>query len=311
MLLDNIAHLPRARACVPPGSGEAWVRHQRGRTDLLDYYAQPGPMTDPQDQAALLNDLPADIPSLVKIVQGVMVHIFWAERYGLTLSDERKQEVNLRFVNKMLARMIELDDRPLTVARELDRKLIGNCRDHTTLLCSILRHQAVPARARCGFGAYFTPNHYEDHWVCEYWNAAQQRWILVDAQLDQLQRDSLKITFDPLDVPRDQFITGGPAWQMIRSDGADPDRFGIFEWHGQWFAQDNLVRDFLALNKIELLPWDGWGLMAGPEDVVSAHDLTLLDRIAAHTIDPDAKFDDLRALYANDPRLHARPEWWV
>jgi hypothetical protein len=50
--------------------------------------------------------------------------------------------------------------------------------------------------------------------------------------------------------------------------------------------------------------------MAGPEDVVSANDLTLLDRIAALTIDPDAAFDNLRALYANDPRLHTRPEWW-
>ena len=49
-----------------------------------------------------------------------------------------------------------------------------------------------------------------------------------------------------------------------------PDQFGIFDWHGQWFVQDNLVRDFLSLNKIELLPWDGWGLMAGPEDVVSS-----------------------------------------
>jgi hypothetical protein len=280
------------------------------RTDLLTYYAQPGPMTDPQDQAHLLNDLPTDILSLVKVVQGVMVHIFWSERYGLQLSDERKQEVNLRFVDKMLARIIELDDRPLTMARDLDHKFVGNCRDHSTLLCAMLRHQGVPARARCGFGAYFTPGHYEDHWVGEYWNTAQQRWILVDAQLDQVQCEALNIPFDPLDVPRDQFVIGGQGWQMVRSGGADPDSFGIFEWHGQWFVQDNLVRDFLSLNKIELLPWDGWGLMAGPEDVVSADDVALLDRIAALTIDPDAAFDDLRSLYTSDPRLHTRPEWW-
>ena len=151
------------------------------RTDLLSYYAQPGPLTDPQSCASWLNDLPADIPSLVKVVQGVMVHIFWAERYGLSLSDQRKDEVNLRFIPKMLARLAALDDRPLTAPRELERKLVGNCRDHSTLLCSILRWQGVPARARCGFGAYFMPDHYEDHWVCEYWHAAHQRWILVDA----------------------------------------------------------------------------------------------------------------------------------
>ena len=268
-------------------------------------------MTDPQDQAHLLADLPTDIPSLVKVVQGVMVHIFWADRYGLTLSDERKDEVNLRFIPKILARIHDLDLQPLTIARPLDQKFVGNCRDHTTLLCSILRRQGVPARARCGFGAYFNPGTYEDHWVCEYWNADQQRWIMVDAQLDQFQRDGLKITFDPLDVPPDQFISGGRAWQLIRSGGVNPNSFGIFDWRGQWFVQNDLVRDLLALNKIELLPWDGWGLMVEPEDGVSTDDLTLLDRIAALTIDPDAAFDDIRALCASDPRLHKRPEWWA
>src|SRR5690606_37876997 len=102
------------------------------------------------------------------------------------------------------------------------RRLIGNCRDFTVMLCAMLQHQGVPARARCGFGAYFLPNHYEDHWVCEYWNADQGRWILVDAQLDTLQQEALKIGFDTLDVPHDQFITGGKAWQMTRSGEADP-----------------------------------------------------------------------------------------
>jgi Transglutaminase-like superfamily len=282
------------------------------RTDLLNYYAEPGPMTDPHDQAHLLNDLPTDIPSLVKVVQGVLIHPFWMERYGKARNPEREErETNLRFVDKLLARLVELDDRALTTPRDLDHKLIGNCRDHTTLLCSILRHQGVPARGRCGFGAYFNPGTYEDHWVCEYWNADQQRWIMVDAQLDQLQQDQLHITFDPLDAPPDQFVIGGRAWQLIRSGQVAPEMFGIFEWRGQWFVQDDLVRDFLALNKIELLPWDGWGLMAGPKDVVSADDVTLLDRIAALTVEADAAFDDIRELYANDPRLNTRSEWWA
>ena len=280
------------------------------RANLLEYYAQPGVITDPQEQDRWLRDLPTDIPSLVKVVQGVMVHIFWAERYGLNLADERKEEVNLRFISKILSRIVELDQQPLTIARPFDKKIVGNCRDYSTLLCTILRQQGVPTRARCGFGAYFTPDHYEDHWVCEYWNAAQQRWIMVDAQLDQLQREVLNISFDPLDVPHDQFITGGKAWQMCRSGGVDPDRFGIFEWHGQWFVQGDLVRDFLALNKIELLPWDGWGLMAGPEQSVPAEDVALLDRIAALTLADNAAFDEIRSLYATEPRLHTRPEWW-
>ena len=52
-------------------------------------------------------------------------------------------------------------------------------------------------------------NYYDDHWVVEYWNAGQARWILVDAQLDTIQCEALRIPFNPLDVPRDQFIVGG------------------------------------------------------------------------------------------------------
>jgi hypothetical protein len=44
----------------------------------------------------------------------------------------------------------------------------------------------------------------------------------VDAQLDELQREVLKIPFDPLDVTRDQFIVGGRAWQMCRSGSGYP-----------------------------------------------------------------------------------------
>lgn len=76
------------------------------------------------------------------------------------------------------------------------------------------------------------PDHFEDHWVVEYWNRDQNRWVLVDAQLDELQRHVLKIDFDVLDVPRDQFIVGGAAWQMCRSGEQDADKFGIFDMHG-------------------------------------------------------------------------------
>ena len=67
---------------------------------------------------------------------------------------------------------------------------------------------------------------------------------------------------------------------MCRSCQADPDKFGIFDMHGLWFIRGNLVRDLLALNKIELLPWDGWGLTSKDEQDISPDDLALLDRIA-------------------------------
>ena len=127
--------------------------------------------------------------------------------------------------------------------------------------------------------------------------------MLADAQLDALQREVLVIPFDPCDVPRDQFLVGGKAWQMCRAGQADPDHFGIFDMHGMWFIRGDLVRDLLALNKIEILPWDGWGLISKDEQDISADDMALLDRIAALTLVDDPPFADVRAIYEGDARL--------
>ena len=275
--------------------------------DMLTYYTQPGPMTDPGPYAHLFDDLPTDIPALVKTLQGVMVHIFWAGSYGLELTDERKAEVNLRTVEKQLARILELDDQPLTEARPHERKLVGNCRDFSVMMTAILRHQGVPARARCGFGTYFIPGHYEDHWVVEYWNAEQARWVLVDAQLDAMMQEALKLDFDPLDTPRNRFIVGGDAWQLCRSGKANPDDFGIFDMHGIEFVRGDLLRDFLAFSKVEILPWDGgWGYMVelAAEQVEPVY--TLMDRVAALTLADD--FAAIRALYEEDAGFHPPAE---
>jgi hypothetical protein len=232
-----------------------------------------------------------------------MVHVFWGERYGLNLSEERKAEVQLRSMERRLARTLELDPSPPTTPRPNEMKIVGNCRDFSVTLASMLQSKGIPARPRCGFGAYFLPNHYEDHWVCEYWNEAEQRWILVDAQLDELQREVLKISFNPLDVPRDQFIVGGAAWKMCRSGSADPDQFGIFDMHGIDFVKGDFIRDVAAINKVELLPWDCWGMILIEYAALPPDDLSMLDRLADLTSEDVPNFALVRQLYESDPRL--------
>jgi hypothetical protein len=274
--------------------------------DPLVYYASPGPMTEPGEYAALFDGLPTEIPALVEVVQGLLIHIFWAEQYGVTLSEERQQEVQIRPVAAKVARILELDDRPLTEARSLEKKLVGNCRDFSVMMCAALRHQGVPARARCGFGTYFMPDHYEDHWMCEYWNADQARWVQVDAQVDGFQQEALSIQFDPLDMPPGQFVTGGKAWQMCRAGETDPDKFGILDMHGIWFVRGNLIRDFLSLNKVEILPWDGgWGFLVDEENM----EAEIMDRVAQLTLAGDEAFAEVRAAHEEDGRFHVPAQW--
>ena len=269
----------------------------------LNYFARYGKMTDPGPFAELYKDLPPDISSLVRVVQGLMVHVFWAERYGLHLSEERKAEVQLRSMERRLRRTLELDSDPLLKPRPNEKKIVGNCRDFSVMLASMLQARGIPARPRCGFGMYFLPNHYEDHWVCEYWNEAEQRWVLVDAQMDDLQQSVLKLSFNPLDVPRDQFIVGGAAWKMCRSGEANPDHFGIFDMHGMDFVKGDFIRDVAALNKVELLPWDCWGMIFMDYATLPPDDLTMLDRLADFTWWDVPDFETVRQIYESDPRL--------
>jgi hypothetical protein len=126
---------------------------------------------------------------------------------------------------------------------------------------------------------------------------------MVDAQLDAFQRDKLGIEFDPLDVPNDQFLTGGTAWLMCRNNKADPDQFGIFDMHGLWFVRGKVVRDLASLNKMELLPWDCWGLIDKEEKEISEEDRALLDRVATITQAENIRFSETQSLYQNDARL--------
>src|SRR5258708_3647344 len=235
---------------------------------------------------------------------GLLVRGQVAPAYGLTLSGEQHAEAHVRPVDQMLQAIAKRDPRPLSAIRPAGERQVGVCRHFTLLHVAMLRSKGVPARARCGFGAYFEKGKFVDHWVTEYWNDSARKWVLVDPQLDARQRELFKISFDPLDVPRDQFLVAGDGSRLCRSGKADPQSFGILDMWGLWFIASNVVRDLAALNNHEMLPWDVWGPMVRNDDEV---DLGLIDRLAELTSDPDAHFAELRAVYDAGPPLSVPP----
>src|SRR5262249_35621215 len=117
----------------------------------------------------------------------------------------------------MLERLLQLDDRPLSAPRPVARRLVCRCRNFTRLQLAMLRAKGIPARARCGFGSYFNPPYFENHWVCEDWRAVESRWALADPPLDEVWRARLNVSHDLLDVPRDRFLVAGDAWVKCRA----------------------------------------------------------------------------------------------
>jgi len=275
----------------------------------LAYYASQSYVTDPQAYARLFENLPTTLPELCQLIQGIVIHPYEARLYGVKVPRKRLHELDTRKVELMLARVHELDSRPLALERSPDKRLVGNCRDFATMLCAILRYQGLPARVRSGCASYFEPDFFTDHVVCEYWKGEEQRWALVDAQIDDVQRRAYQVEVDTYDIPRDAFLLAGEAWQVYRSGGADPNRFGLSSSgpRGISFIRSGLMRDLAALNKQELLCQDVWALGEVEEDRLSEDDLTLLDRVATLTLADNSSGKELYEVYENEVRLRVPP----
>jgi len=277
----------------------------------LSFYAAQGVMTDPGQHADMYAELPPQVSELCKVVQGNLIHVFHAQRHGVNLTEEQKKDVGLRRVEEMLERIKATDSRPLRFSRDPDKRLTANCRGFAVLLASLLRHKGIPARVRCGFETYFTPGWNGDHWVCQYWNAEEQQWVWVDPQVDDLQRQAFHLEFDTCDMPAGKFLPAGEVWVLAEAGKIDPEHCGIGELHGLMFIRGNVVRDFMALNKLELLPWDQtqWMISLRGRDINTAES-NLNARIAALSASPDANFTELRKLCKQGDPMFRMPNDW-
>ncbi len=72
--------------------------------------------------------------------------------------------------------------------------------------------------------------------------------------------------------------------------------------HGLGFVRGDFIRDVAALNKVELLPWDCWGIIEKPEEN-DPDDLRFLDHLAELTSCDVPDFETVRNLYQSDTRL--------
>jgi hypothetical protein len=271
----------------------------------LAYYATPGSLTDPGQYRPLLDALPRDLAALCQAVGGLVLH--YRSAAAATLPAGRLDEVRTRHVAAMLA-LLAARGGPLTTPRPPAQRLVGCCRDTAVLLCAALRHQGRPARVRVGFADYLGPDLGVDHWLTEVWDAAPARWRWVDAEQAARAGDSNRPAIDPLDVPRDRFLLAGAVWRACRAGAAAPARFGYDPaTTGLGVVRANLLHDLACLHKVELTPWDFWGLGLGPVAALSPAALALLDRVAALTTAVDDHLATLHTLYRADDRLRVPP----
>ena len=272
------------------------------QSEALEFYAAPGRFTAlPEGEFRA-----ADVGKVVEVVQGLLVYDVVAKPfYGVDLATEQAAAIHERDTARLLSLARSVDPRPIDEPRPAERRLGARCHAFSRLTVAFLRAAGVPARARCGFGAYFRPGWFEDHWVAEYWNASESRWTMVDAQLDDVWREMLGFHRDVLAIRPSEFLTAGHAWRAWRRGELDADRCGLsaINEHGAHWIAGNLRLDLASLNKVEMLPWDVWGESWEPGEEPSQGQLARLDAVAELTVDPDARLTELRERYETDASL--------
>lgn len=274
---------------------------------VLTFYATPGRFTSLRsDEFAS-----SDISKVVEVVQGLLVYDVVAQPfYGVTLDPTQAEAIHERDSECLLARVRALDPRPIDQARPPAKRIGARCHGYSRLTVAFLRAAGIPARARCGFGAYFRSGWYEDHWIAEFWNEPEARWQRVDAQLDATWCKALAFKGEPFEITESEFLTAASAWQAWRHGELDASRCGLsgVDEHGAHWIAGNLRLDLASLNKVEMLPWDLWGARWGPDERPTDAQLELFDAVAELTVDPDTRFDDVTSRYEGNALLRVDGE---
>ena len=269
---------------------------------MLAFYAAPGRFTR-LDEDDFASD---DIRRVVEVVQGLLVYDVVAQPfYDVVLNPDQAEAIHERDTAALLAIARAVDARPISEARPPANRVGARCHAFSRLTVAFLRAAGVPARARCGFGTYFRPGWFEDHWVAEYWNVAEGSWQVVDAQLDATWRKMIDFQGDPFAITATEFVTAGHAWQAWRRGELEATLCGLsaIDVHGAHWIAGNLRLDLASLNKAEMLPWDSWGAGWGPGEQPTDAQLRCFDTVADLTVNPDAKFDAICQRYETDDSL--------
>ena len=213
-------------------------------TNLQQFYLQTSQFTDLgryKDEAIDLwqNKCKGSLKLLCRYLMNVTVHpvvMQWAtegraqlvEPYGnfdfINYTTPIREDDIFLTATSMFAEILRRDSMGFYIGRPVESRLKVSCRYVSVLVCAILKANGIPCRSRAGWATYLSPKKALDHWVNEYWDAKQAKWIKID--LDDL--------YDPEDMPDadykrngiakyylnlqpKHFITASEAWQSYRS----------------------------------------------------------------------------------------------
>lgn len=281
------------------------------RREILEHYKQVSTYTYSGLYKEYFQSLPDDISELGELICSQVIHRITLKQ-GNTGANENliygdmtkypwyrlrcEDDVILTAI-AMVAELFRLDDRGFTVDRKTENKLVVTCRYVSVLMSAILKAKGIPCRSRAGFAPYFHENKSIDHWINQYWNQSENRWITFDADAFFNDED---LGFNHFDIPERKFDWAADTWLNIRGGKVDGKHFIYADSLGTnslKAAIRYVFYDFHAIMNNEISYKFQPCYIDDKFDLLSENDLVEIDSLARLMLEPDKNFDKLISIW--------------
>lgn len=289
------------------------------KKEILQFYLQTSMYTNHYPFTEYYQSLPDDIETLSKLLFHQVIHRKKLAR-SYTCQDESQRELLqikkeypwyrnrcdddiLLTAPAITAELFRQDARGFVFGREIKDCVVITCRYVSVLLASILKAKGIPARCRSGYANYFHKERtkpYYDHWIVQYYNAKEKRWVNVDAD------GIYDVSFNQWDMPNEEFKWIAAVWLDVRQN-KDSEKNYIHGTHLN--SLENLLYalffDFHALMNDEISYLFFPTYLNSKQKILSLReeDLQKIDHLATLMLQPEENFDELRYLFRNDKWL--------
>ena len=288
---------------------------------ILNHYLKFSTYTYPGGyQDKLKKDLPTDIREIGLLIRKNIIHRSTLAqgntgsnkdlRFGdMTKVPWWRQPEDDILVNAsaMLAELYRRNKKGFIPDREPQDKLVVTCRFVAILVASVLKSKGIPARVRSGNASYFDMGSIghasADHWINQYWNKEEKRWVTIDVDGSL----SLNDDFDPYDMPEGKFDFPAKAWLDIRQGKVDPNHFyNAKPEFGAIVVIWSLFYDFHCLMNNEIIYIYGPAAGYGNDEKfknLTVEDYKRIDNLASLMQDPDKNFEQLLEIWETEKDL--------
>lgn len=282
---------------------------------LLNHYKQTSRFTYAGPYRDCFQKLPDDIRELGNLVCAQIIHrITLKEGNTNANADLRYGDMNrypwyrmrceddvfLTAVS-MTAELFRMDERGFVDDRAVENKLVMCCRYVAVLMTSILKAKGYAARCRAGYAPYIKRGISMDHWITQYYDETDNKWITIDA--DAFFKEG-ELLFDQYNIPESEFDWAGQTWLDIRQGKKDGSKFIYADGRGTNSLKALMLYLFYDLNAImnQELTFSFVPYMWEHFDEMTEADLRKVDNVARLMCNPDENFELLYNIWSTESK---------